>query len=469
MTAWRRPPRIEGPDRCMRGGWCCRGSLWGSSSSGWVTWVRRARSDGSRRGCVSISRMPNDLRRTLPLTVLLAAACASDGGESSTAATTGSGATSDGSPLPTSSMGSTGDTSGTTDAAPDCSASRLRSRWTLPEKTTCFGVAMDDGQGVTVLAGEDDSDSYKAVLHRFVAGALVWSIEHPPPDDHVRPHALALRGDGVAVVTGFSADPTPGSFESVPWTVAYDATGALLWEHVDTSGTCDQPPCRMGKNRGVVVTAGGEFLVGGERGLYGDVGFDMTYVLRRYDASMGEVELHEYPTPFNDDDDVASALALRPDGGVIMMGQTHNMSFTADLWLARLSGAGALERVDTFAAGDDDVVQFVTAMSDGSAVYSALADGFYAARIAADLAPVWHLDTDWYGPVLAGPGDVVFAAVDDQRVVDKLDAAGERQWAADECLAGEGASALGLSPDGAQLLVCRSYEGTTVVEIYDAT
>ena len=84
--------------------------------------------------------------------------------------------------------------------------------------------------------------------------------------------------------------------------------------------------------------------VGGERGLYVDVGFDMTYVLRRYDASMGEVELHEYPTPFNDDDDEASALALRPDGGVIMMGQTHNMSFTADLWLARLSGAGALER-----------------------------------------------------------------------------------------------------------------------------
>ena len=33
--------------------------------------------------------------------------------------------------------------------------------------------------------------------------------------------------DGVAVVTGFSADPTPGSFESVPWTVAYDAAGAL--------------------------------------------------------------------------------------------------------------------------------------------------------------------------------------------------------------------------------------------------
>lgn len=413
--------------------------------------------------------MPNDLRRALPLTVLLAAACASEGGESSTAATTGSGATSDEPPLPTSSTGSTGDTSGTTAAAPDCSASRLRSRWTLPEETTCFGVAMDDGQGVTVLAGEDDSDSYKAVLHRFVAGALVWSIEHPPPDDHVRPHALALRGDGVAVVTGFSADPTPGSFESVPWTVAYDAAGALLWEHVDTSGTCDQPPCRMGKNRGVVVTPGGEFLVGGERGLYGDVGFDMTYVLRRYDASMGEVELHEYPTPFNDDDDEASALALRPDGGVIMMGQTHNMSFTADLWLARLSGAGALERVDTFAAGDDDVVQFVTAMSDGSAVYSALADGFYAARIAADLAPVWHLDTDWYGPVLAGPGDVVFAAVDDNRVVDKLDAAGERQWADDECLAGEGASALGLSPDGAQLLVCRPYEGTTVVEIYDAT
>ena len=41
--------------------------------------------------------MPNDLRRALPLTVLLAAACASEGGESSTAATTGSGSGANGS------------------------------------------------------------------------------------------------------------------------------------------------------------------------------------------------------------------------------------------------------------------------------------------------------------------------------------------------------------------------------------
>ncbi|WAS94537.1 hypothetical protein [Nannocystis punicea] len=425
--------------------------------------------------------------------VLLLAACpggnattsATETGGASTTETTTDEATTPGSttaePTTTTSAEPTGTTStgatttsstGESTTGLDCSESRLIARWEMPEPTKCFGIAMDDSQAITVLAGESNSDSYRAELHRFVDGEPAWSVVHPPQYSFVRPFALAVRGDGVAVIAGFAADPTPGSFEFLPWTAAYDATGALLWEHIDSTNMCDSPPCRQGRNQGVVVTADGEFLVAGERGLYKDFAFDMTGVLRRYDAAMGEIDIAEFPMPYNFDDDMTKGLALRADGGVVMVGQSSPTPIQNDLWVARLAADGALEAIDTLDLGKQEEVEHVAALSDGSIVITGITDiggDFFAARLDAALTMLWSEEVGWYGQVVAGADDAVFAATEEYRIVEKFTADGNPQWADDPCLEGDGSAAIGLSPDGAQLLVCRTDDEVTVVEIYDAT
>lgn len=407
----------------------------------------------------------------MTLAVLLTA-CPGGSGDSeptATAAPTTGGAgettpTDGGETTPTGSEGTSAGTSAGETAA-DCSQSRLVASVKLPEDTTCFGVAMDANGGITVLAGEDDSDSYEAELHRIVDGQLAWSLVHPPPDDYVRPFSLALRRDGVAVVAGFASDPA--SNETLPWTVAYDPDGKVVWEHVDSAEQCAEPPCRKGTNQGVVVTADGEFLVAGERGVYMDFNFKVSGVLRRYDAAIGETEVTEFALPTDDGEEETRAMALRADGGVVLVGESYPEPFSTDVWVAHLNADGSFESIESFNAGDDESVEFVTALSDGSFVLSARADDFYAVRLDAGLNAIWHTETDWYGPVIAGPDDTVYAAVHDFRVVDKLDDEGQPQWADDPCLANYGATALGLSPDGAQLLVCRSDQEGTYVEVYD--
>ena len=423
---------------------------------------------------------------SLALLGLVGSAC--PGGGASTESTTGSsgGVTTDepattGLPPTSTSAGSSGAEStgapssgAESTGSPVCTGPHLLSRWVVPDQKWALGVAMDDSGAVTFLGGSPSSDDYHATLVRIVDGEVAWSLTHKPAFKYVHPHGFAVRGDGVALIVGASSYDSGGVYERLPWTAAYDAAGALIFDHVTVADTCADPPCLKGENRAVVVTTGGEFLVAGEQGTYSDFEFKMAGVLRRYDATMGEVEVTEFPLPYADGEDLTRSMALRGDGSVVMFGETHMGFNSIDWWFARLAADGTFQSVDTVSADEEDIAAGVAVLDDGSIVFSAqtgkhnqIGENF-AARLDPTLASVWQVPGSWYGPIVLGADNATYQTLDEYRIVEKLSGAGERMWKDDPCLDEYRANALALSPDGTKLILSRTLDRDKVVEIYDA-
>lgn len=366
-----------------------------------------------------------------------------------------------------------GSTTGDTDGGA-CESPRLLARWVVPdlvESTDCFGVGMDDAGGILFLGGSRSTDAYHAQLVRLSDGVVEWSVLHPATNAFVNALGLAVRSDGVALMTGFADDDDPIYFQRLPWTATYDAIGNLMSESIVTHDDCPRPPCVDGENHAAVVTASGEFLVAGAQS-NPDGTFNRRIAIRRYDATIGELALTELPTPAGDSRDIAHAIALSADGSVVVLGQVgeRTLGFDTDLWIARLTADLMLVDASTLDAGEDDEPGGVAALDDGSIVFAAGGSQQYIARVSAGLRPVWSLPNGGYGPLVLG-NDAIFAVVGEDRIVEKLDLDGAPQWADDPCLDGDRADALALSPDGMQLIVGR-WRGAEfrdhVVELYDA-
>lgn len=392
---------------------------------------------------------------------------------SSTASTTADASTSTTAPATSADDTSTrGDdpTTGGTDTEGACESPRLLARWVVPDlvdSTVCAGVGMDDSGDVLFLGGSNDSDQYHAQLVRLADGVVEWSVLHPASNEFVNALALAVRGDGVALMTGFADDGDPNYFQRLPWTAAYDELGNLMSESVVTGDACPRPPCFDGENHAAVVTATGELLIAGAQNVP-DGSFNRMAVVRRYDPIAGELEATEFPTPEQDFDDITRAMALHADGSVVLLGQTHDL-LSSNLWIARLSASLTFIDIGTLDAGEDDVPGGVVALSDGSIAFAARGDDQqYVARLSADLTPIWSRPSGNNGPMVLGDDESIFAVVGEDRIVEKLDVDGEPQWADDPCLDGEPARALALSPDGTQLIVGRRSGPDQVVELYDA-
>jgi hypothetical protein len=407
---------------------------------------------------------PSPRARSITLAVALTACSGSSGSSDESTATDSSSPTA---PTTSAADASTGES--TTDPGGACESPRLLARWVVPdlqEEARCFGVGMDDSGDVLFLGGSHGSDYHHAQLVRLADGEVEWSVLHPAANEYVAGLGLAIRGDGVALITGFTDDP--GSFQRLPWTATYDHLGNLMSESVVTSDGDPPPPLFDGENHAAVVAASGEFLIAGAQHPPNGTN-NRTAVVRRYDPIAGELAVTAFPTPAGDHRDIAHAIALDAGGGVVVLGQTRSAtSIYTDLWIARLSADLTLVDIHTRDVGNDDRPRGVAALPDGSIVIAAGGSERYVVRVSADLSPVWSLPGGASGPVLLGD-DAIFTVVGDDRIVEKLGFDGEQQWADDPCLDGGSADALALSPDGSLLIVgrTRSYQ-EVVVELYDA-
>lgn len=417
--------------------------------------------------------------RLSSLLTLVALGCpGDDGGTASTPSTSGVAttgpATSD--PLPTTGDATTeGTTDGTTAGTssgppPECTGPRLLSRWPVPDMGSCLGIGIDDSGAVVYLVDASEGDTPLPTLVRVVDGEVAWSVTHDSALEYVIPYGLAVRGDGVAMIVGHSADQSDYA-ETVPWAATYDADGALLFDDIELGNVCPEP-CVHGGNEAVVVNPAGEFLVAGYRGDYVDFQFEDIGVLRRYDAG-GQIAETTFPLPYPNTENHVSAMSLADDGSVVVFGDSEEDFNNTDWFFARLAADGTYTDGQTLSIDEEDEARGVAALSDGSIVFTAWTGTFSDSksvmiRLGPDYAPIWQKEVEWPGEtVLRGPGDATYSTIVDYQTIEKITKDGDLLWSDDPCLDGYQASAFALSPDSTRLVVYGYYDESNVIDVYD--
>jgi hypothetical protein len=168
------------------------------------------------------------------------------------------------------------------------------------------------------------------------AGVERWTrtfdgaIDNESRDDEA--FAVAIDGDGAVVVAGVAR-------QRQLWLRRYDAAGAELWTITGDEGA----------GRGLALDAQGTIWLTGE-----SIG------LRTYDRD-GTLRLRK-PLPGLD----GAALALAPEGGVVVVGATQALE--ADIVVRKLGADGEEMWSRTFDSGGDDRGQTVAVDTDGSVV-----------------------------------------------------------------------------------------------------
>jgi hypothetical protein len=168
------------------------------------------------------------------------------------------------------------------------------------------------------------------------AGVELWTrtfdgaIDNESRDDEA--FAVAIDRDGAVVVAGVAR-------QRQLWLRRYDAAGGELWTISGDDGA----------GRGLALDGQGTIWLTGE-----SIG------LRTYDRD-GTLRLRK-PLPGLE----GAALALSPDGGVVVVGATQ--AIEADLVVRQLSAEGEEVWSRTFDSGGDDRGQTVAVDTDGSVV-----------------------------------------------------------------------------------------------------
>src|SRR5690606_4075525 len=225
-----------------------------------------------------------------------------------------------------------------------------------------------DGARVFVTGrsrGEGGVDDYATVAYDAATGDQLWVSRYDgPTGGHDAALAVAVAPDGSAVfVTGLSQNGIRIDYA----TVAYDAaTGDQLWV-----ARYDGPAGNDDDASAVAVSPDGATVFVTGRSLGGATGND--YATIAYDAASGdEPWVARYDGPAGSQD-FATALAVAPDGGtVIVTGRSFGVGTATDyatvaydaasgdeLWVARYDGP----------ARGQDAANALSVSPDGARVY----------------------------------------------------------------------------------------------------
>lgn len=357
-------------------------------------------------------------RRYGPYAGGLAEACVPEGATGSEASSTSSSSTS------TTSVVSSEDSSEDSSCVSDCPQPGDEVWSTIASD---LGVGRAHGvtvsaSGIAVVGEVTIEDRIAMVVGMFATedGAFTASYEWPSPAGGPdRGRGIAWLGESSLVVAGIETNVVGNErgvlfrlddARTVAWSVPYDTAGAdaLHAVAVDASdrifavGTSDAraivlardalgselytrvfgaPPDTMTASLGTVaVTRGGAALVGGSIALSGSSSDAWVRGLGPDAAIVLEIRF-EGPTNAND---IAHAVALMPDGSVLVGGVLAN-----DAWLARFDSLGSDRTSETLP--DRDTVRAIALADDGTVI--AAGDAWLAAFDPENFDELWSAPT----------------------------------------------------------------------------
>ncbi len=198
-----------------------------------------------------------------------------------------------------------------------------------------------------IATGKSDSDLYTA-KYAAADGRLLWERRLTGPNSR-EGAAVALDASGHPVITGQNYEGDT----SVCYTVKYDSSdGRTLWERTHNGGEAAQGLAVVLDGAGDVYVAGNQTPVGRRSDLY----------LGKYRGSDGAIvweNSYDSPTGSTDLLGSAGALALGPNGSVVLAGHYAKSANDFDWLTLKYTPAGALLNISTrmrVEAGDNVLI-----------------------------------------------------------------------------------------------------------------
>ena len=213
-----------------------------------------------------------------------------------------------------------------------------------------------------VVTGTDRvrETSYDFLTFRYGAdGRRIWQARYfSPGKEYDTARALALGKDGAVYVTGFSYRRA-AEYDIV--TIKYDPEGNRVWD-----ASYNGPGGRMDTSCAISVSKEGNVYVAG-KSLGKESAFDIC--LLKYDAQ-GREEWAKFYNGSGNGADAASALALDPDGNIVLTGYSRGEGTGRDIVLLKYAPDGSLiweTRYDGPVKGEDRPVSMV--LDPGGNIY----------------------------------------------------------------------------------------------------
>lgn len=251
---------------------------------------------------------------------------------------------------------------------------------------------------------------------------------------HANAIAIAPNGDIVIVGNTFGFGAGGSDF----WVLRLSGKGSVIWQK--TFGGSDDDYANA-----VAIAPNGDIVVVGDTSSFGAGGWD-TWIIRL--DGKGNVKWEK--TYGGEDDEYTNAVAIAPNGDIITAGSTSSFGAgNADLWIMRLSANGDVKWQMTYGGTGDDEAYAVALAPDGNIVVSGYTESFGAGdwdawilRLSGNGNVIWQKTyggkkTDEANAVaIAGNGDIVvagdtssFGAGASDAWVLRLDGDGNVKWA----------------------------------------
>ncbi len=221
------------------------------------------------------------------------------------------------------------------------------------------------------------------VLHLDENGNIKWQKTYGGSGGD-KAYALALAPNGDIIVAGethsFGAN-TP-NFSNL-WILRLDGEGNVKWQRTFEGHYADWA-------RAIAVAENGDFIIAGLTFSFGAGGYD-AWILR-LDAN-GNVKWQK--TYGGSNDDSADAVALAPNGDIIVAGRTKSFGAgNADFWVLHLDENGNIKWQKTYGGSDSDGADALALAPNGDIIVVG-----YTKSFGAGSADVWILRLDENGNV----------------------------------------------------------------------
>ncbi len=237
--------------------------------------------------------------------------------------------------------------------------------------------------GGYVIAGYAQSFSGAFIAKYTSSGVLSWNRIWGSTGGSIK--SIATSSDGCYIVTGVTNNFGAGNIDA--FIVKFDSTGSLLWSKT-WGGTGDD-----GANAVIVVKDGG-YVISGETRSFGSGSRDIFYAKFTVDGELSWSKTwggssHEY----------VGSLASTDDGGFVVAGKTSSYQDTisGDAFLAKFTSDGTLSWNKTWGGYSADSANRVIITADGGYViagqtYSFGAGGYdaFLAKFTSDGTLLWN-------------------------------------------------------------------------------
>jgi hypothetical protein len=285
----------------------------------------------------------------------------------------------------------------------------------------CYGVAV--GPNRTVIAtGEVQrfAEGHNVWVRAYDAtGGLLWNYEQKTGSEgHDRGNGVVALPDGGAAVAGLWFSGSNSHWNSL--VLDLDATGKAAWSALSE---------RIGDDRlfSIARTTTGELYVGGD--LVGPGGVMQAWLRGLTAAGAERWSVTRTGTAGAA---VAASVAADSAGGVIATGSETNTDTGFDGWMTRYSAVGTpLWSVTLAGPGSDGFGSVAVDRDDNIAVVASLDGASTIRSYTADGVLRWQAGAggQWSGVAIDGAGNVVASGnADGQLVVAKFTSDGEPVW-----------------------------------------